>query len=92
MHQRHAATIASSAMMLGVGFILGTEAHSNPEPARGKMVDKRAGTSAVGCVPFEMLPGPTRGVRWEDGAVTKILERDRGFTGAKRVFSRPAAK
>jgi serine/threonine protein kinase len=48
-------TITSLGTVAGV--LLGTAAYMSPEQARGKSVDKRADTWALGCIVFQMLTG-----------------------------------
>ncbi len=52
----NAPTLTSPAMT-HAGMILGTAAYMAPEPARGRVVDRRADIWAFGVVVFEMLSG-----------------------------------
>ena len=75
-------TLASPALMTGVGMILGTAAYMSPEQARGEPADQRSDIWAFGCVLFEMLAGrqvfgPAETV---SDAVVAILTREPDWT------------
>jgi eukaryotic-like serine/threonine-protein kinase len=76
----HSPTIASPAMMSGVGIILGTAAYMSPEQARGKPVDRRTDIWAFGCVLYEMLTGKCTFAGDDVTAVlARVLEREPDF-------------
>ena len=73
-------TISLTAAATQMGMVIGTAAYMAPEPAKGKVVDKRADVWAFGAVLYEMLTG-ARPFAGDDMSETlaRVIDREPGW-------------